>query len=115
MVSRKKRTFKRNLSFLISLSFLLVLFSTGTQAEGIDVSLNPEILDNAYLWILSFGSIISPNNPVYGDGIALWSMLTTTGGQPTNVDKKTQKDKTDKTVIKDHKNSTSRKPPNGDD
>ncbi|MGD2246638.1 MAG: hypothetical protein PVI11_08835 [Candidatus Aminicenantes bacterium] len=115
MVSKKKKTLRTNLSLLVCVSLLLTVFTTGLKASTPIESPSQDILKNACFWILSFCSLVNPNSPFDCEGIFLWSTLTTQGEKPTKGDKTTKKTKTDKGRVKDHKNSTSRKPANDKD
>jgi hypothetical protein len=104
MVLKKKKTFKNTLSFLIGVSLCLTFFSTGLKAVTPMESSSQDSLDDACIWMDSLSVLVNLNNLVNADGINLWLNFTTQG------DETTKKTKTEKGRVKEHRNSTSKKP-----
>jgi hypothetical protein len=101
---KRNKKILRNLSLGIGFSMILTLFPAGALSATLEKSASRGIHSDDFSKYLYFSAIINPNSIVGLDGICLIS-----------VDKDKKTDKTTKDRVKDHTNSTSRKPANGDD
>ena len=104
MNSKKSKKNLKGLAFATCLSMILTIFPSVVRPAVLEKPpANGFVADDCAPYI-SFGAIICPNRIIDLDGLFLLS---------EKKDKKTEK--TTKDRVKDHTNSTSRKPANGDD
>ena len=104
MSLKDKKKILKKLALWTGFSLILTIFPTAVQPAVLEQSPVRGINADDCAPYISFGAVVCPNSIVDLDGLFLLS---------AKKDKKT--DKTTKDRVKDHRNSTSRKPANGDD